>query len=58
MTISAAIGESGESMEKPDFCLKEVPRKMNAELSEQIRSPISNWYQGILHMVGFGSICP
>ena len=44
MTISAAMGESGESMEKQDFCLKEVPRKLHAELAKQVRSPISNWY--------------
>ena len=48
MTISAAMEESGEPMGKPDICLKKVPRRLNAELAEQVRSPISNWYQGIL----------
>ena len=32
--------ESGEPMGKQDFCLKEVPRKLNVELAEQVRSPI------------------
>ena len=44
MTISADMRESGEPIGKPDFCLKEVPRKLNAELAEQVRSPISNYF--------------
>ena len=41
------MGERGESMGKPDFCLCEVLCKLKEEFDEQILSPFSNWYQGI-----------
>ena len=47
MTISAAIGESGEPIGKSDFCLKNIPWKLNAEFVEHVLIPFSNWYQGM-----------